>query len=158
LKSVKAKAIYLFVATTGLRKGEILSLQKNQVDRKTCTVIPKHFTRKKRSGITFYNSETAAWLSKYMYERKDDSEKLFSISDRTWKKIWKDASKNACVKITSKVLRAWFSTEMGELGVPDRFVDVFQGRAPRSVLAKHYTGKRLERLKRIYDKANLKIL
>jgi len=47
---------------------------------------------------------------------------------------------------------------MGELSVPDRYVDVFQGRAPRSVIAKHYTGKGFERLKRIYDKANLKIL
>jgi intergrase/recombinase len=47
---------------------------------------------------------------------------------------------------------------MGELGVADRFIDIFQGRAPRSVLAKHYTGKRLQRLKRIYDKAKLKIL
>jgi len=45
-----------------------------------------------------------------------------------------------------------------QLGVPDRCVDVFQGRAPRSVIAKHYTGKGLERLKRIYDKANLKVL
>jgi len=42
--------------------------------------------------------------------------------------------------------------------VPDRFVDVFQGRAPRNVSAKHYTGKGLERLKRIYDKANLEVL
>jgi intergrase/recombinase len=42
--------------------------------------------------------------------------------------------------------------------VPDRFVDVFQGRAPRNVLAKHYTGKGLERLKRIYSKANLNVL
>ncbi len=30
--------------------------------------------------------------------------------------------------------------------------------APRSVLAKHYTGKGLERLRRIYDKAGLKVL
>ena len=52
----------------------------------------------------------------------------------------------------------WFATEMGELGVPDRFVDIFQGRAPRSVLRKHYTGKGLERLKRIYDNPDLKVL
>ena len=39
-----------------------------------------------------------------------------------------------------------------------RYADIFQDRAPRSVLAKHYTGKRLLRLKRIYEKANLKIL
>ncbi len=67
-------------------------------------------------------------------------------------------SKGARISITSKVLRAWFSTEMGELGVPDRFIDVFQGRPPRTVLAKHYTGNGLKRLKRIYDKANLNIL
>jgi integrase len=117
-----------------------------------------HFTRKKRSGITFYNEETALWLEKCLSERKDNSEKLFVISDRAWRRIWIRASKGAGVTITSKILRAWFSTEMGEIGVPDRFVDVFQGRAPRSVLAKHYTGKGLKTLKRIYEKANLKIL
>jgi integrase len=158
LKDVRAKAIYLFTATTGLRKGEILGLLKSQVNSRTLAVIPRHFTRKKRSGVTFYNEETSFWLKKYLYERNDNSEKLFVISDRQWRKIWRDASENASVKITSKILRAWFSTEMGELGVPDRFVDIFQGRAARSVLAKHYTGKRLERLKRIYDKANLQVL
>ena len=83
---------------------------------------------------------------------------MFVISDRQWKRIWRLASKSAGVQITSKVLRAWISTEMGELGVADRFIDIFQGRAPRSVLAKHYTGKGLQRLKRIYEKANLKVL
>jgi intergrase/recombinase len=46
---------------------------------------------------------------------------------------------------------------MGELGVPDRFVDVFQGRTPRNILAKHYTTLGIRLLKEIYDKANLKI-
>ena len=158
LTDTRAKAIYLFTASSGLRKGEILGLLKSQIDMETHTVIPKHFTRKKRSGITFSNNEASLWLRKYLSERKDDSEKLFVISDRAWRKIWREASMSAGVKITSKILRAWFSTEMGELGVPDRFVDIFQGRAPRSVLAKHYTGKRLERLKRIYDKADLEVL
>jgi len=31
--------------------------------------------------------------------------------------------------------------QLGDDNIPDRFVDVFQGRAPRSVLAKHYTAK-----------------
>jgi hypothetical protein len=57
------------------------------------------------------------------------------------------------------VLRgAWFSIEMGEQLMPDRFVDIFQGRAPRTVLAKNYTVKGVERLKAIYDKANLNII
>jgi intergrase/recombinase len=83
---------------------------------------------------------------------------VFVIGDRKYREIWRNASQRAGVKITAQVLRVWFATEMGELGVPDRYVDVFQGRAPRSVLAKFYTGKDLLRLKRIYDKAGLKVL
>ena len=37
--------------------------------------------------------------------------------------IWKKASKAAEFKITPQVLRKWHSTELGELMVPDRFVD-----------------------------------
>jgi len=157
-KDALSKAIYLFTATTGLRKSEILSLLKTDVDFKTRAVRPRHFTRKKRSGITFYNKETEKWLKEYLKKRKDNDPRLFVISDRQWKKIWKRATEAAGVKITAQVLRLWFSTEMGELGVPDRYVDVFQGRAPRTVIAKHYTGKGFERLKRIYTKANLKVL
>jgi integrase len=158
LKDNLSNAVYLFVATTGLRKGEVLGLLKSQIDRRTHATIPRHFTRKKRSGITFYNRETSRCVEEYLTHRKDKSEKLFPISDRRWRKIWRNATKSAGVRITSKILRAWFSTEMGELGCPDRFVDIFQGRAPRSVLAKHYTGKGLERLRRIYFKAELKVL
>jgi len=63
----------------------------------------------------------------------------------------------AKVKITPQILRVWFSMEMGEQSIPDRFVDIFQGRAPRSVLAKHYTAKGVERLKIVYDKADLNL-
>jgi len=47
---------------------------------------------------------------------------------------------------------------MGRLGVPDRYVDAFCGRVPRSVLARHYTDFSPEKLKEIYDKARLKVL
>jgi integrase len=152
-KDTRAKAIYLFTATTGLRKGEILELTKDKVDLELRTIIPRHFTRKKRSGVTFINEEAQEWLRKYLEQRDGDGDpRLFVISDRKWREIWRRAG------LTSKELRVWFSTEMGELAVPDRYVDVFQGRAPRSVLAKHYTGKGLERLKRIYDKAKIKVL
>lgn len=35
---------------------------------------------------------------------------------------------------------------------------MLQGRAPRSILAKHYTGKGLERMKRIYYSAGVTVL
>jgi intergrase/recombinase len=47
---------------------------------------------------------------------------------------------------------------MGRLSVPDRFVDAFCGRVPKSILARHYTDFSPEKLKEIYDKANLRVL
>ena len=158
LTNNREKAIFLFTATTGLRKCEILSVQKDQVNFKNRSVIPNHFTRKKRSGITFFSESTKTFLLKYLNERKDTDPRLFIISDRQWRKIWKKVTKASGIKITAQILRVWFATEMGEKLIPDRFVDVFQGRAPRSVLAKHYTGKGLRRLKRIYNKASLKLI
>jgi integrase len=158
LRDTRAKAFYLFTATTGLRRGEILNLTKDKVDFKLRAVIPQHFTRVKRSGITFYNNETETWLNKYLAERCDNDSHLFVMSDRKNREIWRLSSMSADAKITPRILRLWFSMEMGEQGIPDRFVDLFQGRAPRSVLAKHYTAKRVERLKTIYDNADLNIL
>jgi intergrase/recombinase len=54
-------------------------------------------------------------------------------------------------------LRFWFANEMARLGVPDRFIDAFQGRIPRSILARHYTDFSLENLKAVYEKAGLRV-
>jgi len=92
-----------------------------------------------------------------MKTRRDSSERLLPISNCAFYSMWRKVSKSAGVRITPQVLRKWHSTELGERGVPDRYVDVFQGRAPKTVIAKFYTGKELERLKRIYDKAALRV-
>jgi len=47
---------------------------------------------------------------------------------------------------------------IGRKRLKSRFVDIFQGRAPRGVLAKHYTPQGIRLLREIYDKANLKVL
>jgi hypothetical protein len=118
----------------------------------------KYNTRAKKAGVTFYNGECELYLKRYLVSRKDKSNKLFRIGQYQFFQMWKRASEVAGFKITPHVLRKWQSTELGEMMVPDRFVDVFQGRAPRSVLAKHYTGKGLERLKRLFSKADLVVL
>jgi len=157
LETDKERAIYLFFATTGLRRSEVLNLTRDDVDFETRCVKAKHDTRTKRAGVTFYNIECEKYLRKYLESRTDDNNRLFRIGYRQFLQIWKKASSVAEFKITAQVLRKWHSTMLGELMVPDRFVDMFQGRAPRSVLAKHYTGKGLERLKRIYEKAELRV-
>jgi hypothetical protein len=47
---------------------------------------------------------------------------------------------------------------LGRLGVPDRYVDAFCGRVPRSVLARRYSDFAPEKLKEIYENAKLRIL
>ena len=55
-------------------------------------------------------------------------------------------------------LRDFFSQEFGKALIPDRYIDIFQGRAPRNILAKHYNPHGIKMLKEIYDRANLKVL
>jgi intergrase/recombinase len=43
-------------------------------------------------------------------------------------------------------------------GVSDSYVDAFCGRIPRSILARHYLDYSQEKLKTIYDKADLRVL
>jgi hypothetical protein len=155
----RERAIYLFYGTTGLRHTEGLKLNRYEdIDYELRTVKSKHSTRTKKAGVSIYNEECELYLKKYLASRKDNSLRLFCIGFREFVRIWRKASESAGVSIGPQIMRKWHSTELGELGVPDRYVDIFQGRAPQSVIGKHYTGKDLERLKRIYEKAGLKVL
>ena len=87
-----------------------------------------------------------------------NGEKVSKFKVKEFKRLWRKASEKAGVRIRPQILQKWQATMLGELGVPDRYVDVYQGRAPRTVMTKHYTGKSLQRLKRIYDRADLRVL
>jgi hypothetical protein len=84
--------------------------------------------------------------------------RIFLLSSSRRYLPFKYAIAKTQLEITPKVLRFWFANEMAKLGVPDRFIDAFQGRIPRSVLARHYTDYSLEKLKQINDKAGLRVL
>jgi hypothetical protein len=47
--------------------------------------------------------------------------------------------------------------EIKVLGGNDRYIDAFYERVPRSILGRYYADFSPERLKEIYDKANLKV-
>jgi site-specific recombinase XerD len=60
--------------------------------------------------------------------------------------LWKSAREKTCIDITPQKLRQWFCSEMLRLGVSETYVDAFCGRAPKSVLARHYTDFSPEKL------------
>ena len=104
----------------------------------------------KNSYVSFYNTETEQYLRKISYDLN-----ISEVSIRRW---FKKAYNKTKIKITPQMLREWFCSEMAMLNVPDRYVDAFCGRVPRSVLAQRYTNFSVQTLKAIYDKANLTVL
>jgi len=162
LPSVRMKAYFLLVASSGLRKGEVLSLTVNDVDFKLRMFTPhSHKGTSKHSWVSFFNAEAEEMLKEFrahLTVKQRKSYKLIPISNRDFKAEWKTAQVKTGLKLTSKCLRDWFAEEMGKLGVADRYINAFQGRTPASVLARHYTDYNPEKLKEVYDKAGLKVL
>jgi len=160
--ALRNQALFLLYATSGLRLKEALRLTPNHINRDLRSVILCLERGTKKTGITFYNEEAEQALNAYLREQPSLSpnDRFFSVGGKGINWVLVRTSKQCGLKrsITPQMLRVWFSFEMGRLGVPDRYIDIFQGRAPRSVLAEFYTPKGIQELKQIYDKAELRVL
>jgi integrase len=153
-------SLFLMFASTGRRFSEIISLQWPEIDLKTRTLQPNHFARTKRSYYSFFNQEAKDALEGFEPSRgehpRQKEGRIFTASPIHVP--WRYARIRTGLPVTPQSLRFWFANEMARFGVPDRFIDAFQGRIPRSILARHYTDFSLDNLRRIYDGANLKVL
>ena len=159
LPSLEHKAVFLVYASSGLRAREVASLTRKNIDLENRRLYPsKRSSRTKKVGFGFFNEETAKVLKQLLKGKHWKDDDIVLPSYRAIEKLWRKVSNECGVKITPQILREWFCSEMGRLGVPDRYIDAFCGRVPKSVLAKHYTDYNPETLKEIYDKANLKVL
>jgi integrase len=162
IPSYKMKAFFLVAASSGLRKGELLSLKFSDVDFSKRMLKPNcHKGSSKKSWVSFFNREAEEILKLHLQKtnkRGPKSDRIFPFNTVSFKKEWKIARDKSGVDLKVKDLRDWFCQTMGELGVPDRYVDAFCGRVPKSILARHYTDFSPEKLKEIYDKANFKVL
>ena len=159
IDNLTVKCVALLLATSGLRKSEVLELKKVDIDRRLRCIIPTcHSGETKHSGISFYNDEAESCLTDYEKTSSTKNDKLFCIGHETFLRAWNRARRKTGLNLKPKDLRDFFSQEMGKALIPDRYIDIFQGRAPKGVLAKHYTPQGVKLLREIYDKANLKIL
>jgi integrase len=158
IDNMTVKCAALFQASSGLRKNEVLGLRKSDLDRELRCIIPNcHSGETKHSGISFYNKEAETCLEELEHHKGSETDKLFVIGHEQFLKAWNKVREKSGIHLKPKDLRDFFSQEMGRALIPDRYIDIFQGRAPRNILAKHYMpqGKRL--LRQIYGKANLTI-
>ena len=139
----------------------MLGLTIDDVDLENRLIIPNGARENgttKMSWATCFNVEAETYLRKFREKNNGHDNRLMPMASVTVKRTFDRASKKTGIRITPQVLREWFCSQLGELGVPDRYVDALCGRTPKSVLARHYTDYSPEKLKRIYDKANLTVL
>ncbi len=160
LNDLREKALFLFYASSGLRKMEVLTLRIDDVDFRQRMITPRNHgsSRTKQSFVSFYNDEAERALKEYLPIRSKRAKRLFAMGHKRFCRMWRNAREQSGIEMSCQDLRFWFASEMGRLGVADRYVDAFCGRVPRSILARHYTDYSPERLKSIYDRANLKVL
>jgi len=159
LSSTKEKALFLLYASSGLRRMEVLNLSIKDIDFKNKMIKPKsHSGDTKKAWLSFFNKEASQILEQYLENRKDTNPKLFPMSNKESHTLWNEAKSKTGLIITPQRLREWFCCEMVSKGVSDSYVDSFCGRIPNSILAKHYLDYSPERMKKIYEKANLKVL
>jgi integrase/recombinase XerD len=155
------KCVALFLASSGLRRGEVLSLKESDVNRELRSLIPScHSGQTKHSGITFYNQEAESYLKEYEQKqtpKEKENDRFLPVRYERFFYAWRRARKKSGIYLKPKDLRDFFSQEMGKAFVPDRYIDIFQGRAPRNVLSKHYNPHGISMLKEIYEKADLKV-
>jgi integrase len=158
LTKPKDKALFMLYASSGLRKAEILNLTLDNIDFKKRMITPNNHTGyTKKSWVSFYNEEAEKVLTNYFKTRKKRSNTVFPYQRLAFTRMWQRTEEISGVYIRPQVLRNWRCNEIANLGVQDRYVDAFCGRTPKSVLARHYTDYAPEKLKYVYDKANLQI-
>ena len=72
--------------------------------------------------------------------------------------VWREAMERSGVPLKFKDLRDFFAESMLERGVQTIYIDAFAGRAPGSVLAKHYVDLSPSKLKQVYEQAMFGVL
>ncbi len=161
LTTLRMRALFLMGATTGLRKGELFSLRIDDISFSTRMVVPKvHSGRTKHSWVSFYNEECEHVLRQHIESMRPVMRargKLFAESCRDFKVEWRVAKERSGVTLKFKDLRDFFAESMINLGVQTIYIDAMAGRAPASVLAKHYIDLSPQKLKQVYDLAGLTV-
>ena len=170
--SFRSQVLFLFAATSGLRRGEIFGLKLRNIsldlDPEIGVVFPRQHLSTGLAGakynwISCFNQEARKYFVEYL-ETKNPSHNpewepfKASTFEPILSREWVQASKKIGFRIHLHLLRKWFSDQMALAGIPDRYVDAFQGRLPQTILARHYSDYTPEKLIQIYKQANIRVL
>lgn len=154
--SSEVQPVFLVLFNSGLRIGEVLSLQIKHIDFETNMINASdiHKGSTKFSWISFITAQTADSLMEYLDEDKleDNNNSIFSVSARSVQQAFKKASEDLGLNINPHLLRKVFADRCGKAGIAEKYINAFCGRTPKTVLQRHYTDYSPEALRGQYDK------
>jgi len=144
--------IFLILVTSGLRIGEVLSLNIDDVNFDTNMIDASkvHKSNTKSSWISFMTNQVSKYVQSYVDSLYND--KLFSVSYKTVQENFQKISEETGIKIKPHLLRTVFTEKCTQAGLEEKYIDAFCGRISQNVIRKHYTDYSPEAMRRHYDK------
>lgn len=153
--TVRHKAIFLTMASSGMRPGEAVSITVNDIHLDETPVrieIPYDITKSKESRITFISSEAKHYLKQWLRikdsyltsgrNKADISDKrVFPFSSQTLREMWNGLTEKAGYddldersghskkrhKMTPHKLRKFFKTSLSNASIPFEIVEALMG-------------------------------
>jgi len=144
--------IFLILVTSGLRIGEVLSLDIDDINFDTNMIDASkvHKSNSKSSWISFITYQTSEYVQSYVDSSYTD--KLFPVSYKTVQENFQRISEETGIKIKPHLLRTVFTEKCTQAGLEEKYIDAFCGRISQNVIRKHYTDYSPEAMRRHYDK------
>jgi len=152
----EAQMIFLVMLTSGLRIGEVMSLQIGDFDSDTNMIDASniHKGKTKSSWISFVTMQTSEYLQSYFEETIDYEKdtKLFSMNVRSVQQSFKNISEQSGILINPHLLRTVFAEKCRNADVEKEYINAFCGRTSQGVLERNYTDYSPNALRKQYDK------
>jgi len=154
-EGLRAKAIILFLLTSGARVAELTGLKITdlELEENRATIMGKG----NRMRVIFFDETTKYYLRKYFLKKFYKSNTLFDLSIRQVERIIKEAGIKSGIgkPVTPHVLRRTFATRMLRKGVNIRALQEFMGHSQITTTSRYITIEQDE-LKKIHQLAHKK--
>jgi len=144
--------VFLTLVTSGLRIGEVLSLDIDDINFETNMIDASkvHKSNTKDSWISFVTHQVSEFIQIYVKSLHGD--KLFPVSYKTVQENFQKVSKEIGIKIKPHLLRTIFTEKCTQARIEEKYIDAFCGRTSQNIIRKHYTDYSPEAMRRHYDK------
>lgn len=133
-KTIRDKTLINFMLATGVRVGEIVSLDREDINFETKEI--KVFGKGSKERIVYFNNKTAKYLQRYFKSRKDDNPALFVTERAPFLRLTKASIGSKMRKLGKKAgvenvhphrFRRTFATMAIDKGMPIEQVQTLLG-------------------------------